>query len=52
METYQIFVVPMGNNKITEELEFQAPKDSVTSSNNIEKSRDNLDDKEAPNDSV
>ena len=30
METYQIFVFPMGNNKITEELELQACNDSVT----------------------
>ena len=27
METYQIFVVPMGNTKITEEIDFQAPND-------------------------
>ena len=52
METCQIFVVPMGNTKITEELYFQAPKDSVTSSNNMEKSRDNLDDKETHKDSL
>ena len=30
METYKIFMVPMVNNKITEELEFQAHNDSVT----------------------
>ena len=26
METYQFFVDPMSNTKITEEIEFQAPK--------------------------
>ena len=30
METYQIFVLPMGNTKITEEPELQACNDSVT----------------------
>ena len=30
METYQIFVVPMGNTKITEELELQGRNHSVT----------------------
>ena len=45
METYQIFVVPMGNTKITEEIEFQAPNDWLSPSNKIEKSRDDLDDK-------
>ena len=34
METYQIFVVPMGDTKITEELELQARNDSVTPNNN------------------
>ena len=29
METYQIFVVPMGNTKITEELDFKACNYSV-----------------------
>ena len=29
METYRIFVVPMGNTKNTEELELQPRKDSV-----------------------
>ena len=27
MDTYQIFVVLMGNTKVIEELELQAPKD-------------------------
>ena len=27
MEKYQIFLVPMGNTKITEKLDFQEPKD-------------------------
>ena len=44
METYQIFVVSMVNTKIIEELELQANKDSVTSTNRREKSRDDLDD--------
>ena len=35
METYQIFVVQMGNTKITEELELQAHKDSVKPNNKI-----------------
>ena len=39
MEKYQIFVVPMGNTKITEEPEFQAPTGSAAPSNKIEKSR-------------
>ena len=30
METYKIFLVPMGNNKITEELELQECNYSVT----------------------
>ena len=30
METYQIFLVPMDNPKITEELELQVCNDSVT----------------------
>ena len=52
MITYQIFLVPMVNNKITEELELWAPKDSETPNNKIEKERYDLDDKEAPKDSV
>ena len=52
MQTYQIFLVSMGNNKITEELELWAPKDSETPNNKIEKERYDLDDKEAPKDSV
>ena len=52
MEIYQISLVPMGNNKITEELELQGPKDSVTPNNKIEKARDYLDDKESPKYSV
>ena len=39
METYQIFVVPMGNNKIKEEPELQEPNDSVTPNNRIEKNK-------------
>ena len=35
METYQIFVFPIGNTKITEELQLQSNDDSVTP--NIEK---------------
>ena len=35
MKTYQIFVVPEGNTKVTEEIELQAHNDSVTQ--NIEK---------------
>ena len=30
METYQIFLFPMGNTKVTEELEIQARNDLVT----------------------
>ena len=30
MVTYQIFLVPMGDTKITEELELQAHNNSVT----------------------
>ena len=30
METYQIFLVPKCNNKITEELDLKACNDSVT----------------------
>ena len=30
METYQTFVFPMGNNKITQELWFQSPKGSLS----------------------
>ena len=45
METYQIFVVLMGNSKITEKIDFQAPKDLVAPSNKIKKSRHDFDDK-------
>ena len=34
IETYQIFLVPMGNTVITEVLELQARNDSVTPNNN------------------
>ena len=37
IETNEIFVVPMGNSKVTEQPELQVPKDSVTPSNKIEK---------------
>ena len=40
----------MGNNKIIEELEIQAPKDSATPNNMIEKGKYDFYDKEAPND--
>ena len=50
METYQIFFVPMGNTNITEKPEISYPKNSETPINNIEKSRDDLDDKEAHKD--
>ena len=43
METYQIFVVPMGNTKIRKYLELQDPKDSATPNHKIEISRDDLD---------
>ena len=33
METYQIFVVLIGNTKMIEELEIQALNDSVTPNN-------------------
>ena len=46
METYQIFLVPMGNTKITEELELQPRKYSVIPNNKKEKARDDLDDGE------
>ena len=46
METYQIFVFPVGNTKITEELELQSNDDSVTP-NIKKKSRNCLDDEEA-----
>ena len=52
MEKYKSFVVPMVNNKITGELESQAPKDPATKNNKIEKSRYDLDDKEAPKESL
>ena len=52
METYQIFVVQMGNTKITEELELQAPEYLETPNNKKEKSWGGLDDKEAPKDSL
>ena len=45
-ETYQIFLVPVGNTKLTEELELQGRKDSVTSNNKKEKPRYDLDDEE------
>ena len=44
MESYQIFVVPVVNTKIAEELDLQVPKDSVTLNNKKEKLRDDLDD--------
>ena len=46
METYQIFLVPMGNTNITEELGLKACNDSVTPNIN-KKSRDDFDDEEA-----
>ena len=42
----------MSNTKISEELNFQVPNDSVAPSYKIEKSRYDLVDKEAPKDSV
>ena len=45
-ETYQIFLVPVGNTKLTEELDLQGRKDSVTSNNKKEKPRYDLDDEE------
>ena len=47
METYQFCVDPMSNTKITEEIEFQAPKYSVAPINNKEKARDDSDDKQS-----
>ena len=47
METYQIFVFPMGNTEIKQERELQARKDSVTTNNRKEKSRDDFDYEEA-----
>ena len=35
----------MGNTEITEEPDLQSPKDSVTQNNNIEKARDDFEDK-------
>ena len=43
MERYQLFAVPIGNAKITEEIEFH-PRPPVIRY----QSRENLDDKEAP----
>ena len=47
METYQIFVVLMGNAKITEELEFQSRAPVLKY-----QAREDLYDKEAPKDLV
>ena len=47
METYQIFVFPMGNEKITEELEFHSRAPVLKY-----QAREDLDDKDAPTDSV
>ena len=47
METYQFFVVPTGNAKITEEPEFHPIALLLKY-----QARENLDDKEAPKDSV
>ena len=47
METYQIFVVPMGNTKITEEIEFH-PRATVLK----HQAREYFYDKEAPKYSV
>ena len=47
METYQIFLVPMGNTKTTEYIEFH-PRAPVLKNQEME----DLDDKEAPKDSV
>ena len=40
MEIYQIFVVPMGNTKVKEELELKARNDSVTY--NIDKKKQGM----------
>ena len=47
METYKIFVVPMGNEKNTQEVEFQ-PRATVIKY----QARKDLDNKEVPKDSV
>ena len=47
METYQIFVVLMGNTKITEKLEVQASNYSVTINNKKDKARGDFDDEES-----
>ena len=47
IETYKIFVVPVGNGKNTEEIEFH-PRAPVIKY----ESREDLDDKEVPKDSV
>ena len=47
METYQIFVFPVGNAKIIEEIEFH-PRAPVLK----HQASDGLDDKEAPKDSL
>ena len=52
METYKIFVVLMGNTKITKYSDIKGTKYSVTPNNNKEKEMDDLDDKEAPNYSI
>ena len=50
METYKMFLVPMGNNKITEELELQECNYSVTPNIKGGGSRGYLDDEEPTKD--
>ena len=58
IETFQIFVVPMGNTKITEELDLKTRNYSVTPNKKKEKARDDLDgeesikDSESPSDNI
>ena len=51
METYQIFLVPISNNKTTEEPDIQARNYSVTTYIKGKRVRNDLDDEKATNNS-